>query len=168
MYAFSTMCPYEICVHVCTFVAYMHTGNIQHQSQEFKVLLSACLECACTHTHTHYGIVQVTATSWCMYRLLLIPRMHEQGVKQSVCPSVVVVIIGTKIARSWDLDIWASCKHNQTVKCSENLAWFGFKSMTRARIATNIMLRRAFVYLVQMVKSLWLMLSIMNSNQYCT
>ena len=31
---------------------------------------------------------------------LLLPRAHVQGVKQLVCLSVVVVVVGTKIARS--------------------------------------------------------------------
>ena len=35
------------------------------------------------------------------------------------------------------IGILASCKHDRTVKCSEKLAWFCFKSTTRARIATK-------------------------------
>ena len=40
-----------------------------------------------------------------------------QGVKQSVYPSVVivVVVVGTKIARSRVLGVCACCKHNQSV-----------------------------------------------------
>ena len=45
--------------------------------------------------------------------LLLLPRAHAQGVKQSVCMSVVVV--GTKIARSRVLGVYACYKHNQSV-----------------------------------------------------
>ena len=42
--------------------------------------------------------------------VLLLPRAHAQGIKQSVCPSVVVVVVvvvGTKIARSRVLDVCA-------------------------------------------------------------
>ena len=34
----------------------------------------------------------------------------------------------------------SECKHDQTVKCGEKLAWFRFRSITWARIATNITL----------------------------
>ena len=57
-----------------------------------------------------------------MHRLL--PRTHVQGVKQSVCTSVIVVIIvvvGTKIARSCFLGICACYKHNQLVDIGEKL-----------------------------------------------
>ena len=45
-----------------------------------------------------------------------LPRAHAQGVKQSVCPSVVV-IIGMKIAISRLLSICACYKHNQSCVC---------------------------------------------------
>ena len=53
----------------------------------------------------------------------LLPRAHAQGVKQSVCPSVVivVVVVGTKIARSRVLGIRACCKLNQSVDNGEKL-----------------------------------------------
>ena len=54
----------------------------------------------------------------------LLPRTHAQGVKQSVCPSVVVVVvivIGTKIARSRVLGVCVCCKHNQSVDIGEKL-----------------------------------------------
>ena len=48
--------------------------------------------------------------------------MHAQGIKQSVCLSVVVVVVvSTKIARSRVLGICASCKHNQSVDIGEKL-----------------------------------------------
>ena len=50
----------------------------------------------------------------------LLPRAHAQGVKQSVCPSVVVVV-GTKIARSRVLGICACYKHNESVDIDEKL-----------------------------------------------
>jgi hypothetical protein len=37
--------------------------------------------------------------------IMLLPRAHAQGVKQSVCPSVVV---RTKTARSGDIGTWPS------------------------------------------------------------
>ena len=41
-----------------------------------------------------------------------LPRTHAQGVKQSV----LSVVIGTKIARSQDLGIQATHKHNESVE----------------------------------------------------
>ena len=47
--------------------------------------------------------------------------MRAQGVKQSVCTSVVVVV-GTKIATLGDLGIGATRKHDESVEISEKLA----------------------------------------------
>ena len=49
--------------------------------------------------------------------VVFLPCAHAQGVKQSVCPSVVVVV-GTKIARSRVLGIFVSCKQNLSVDIS--------------------------------------------------
>ena len=72
-------------------------------------------------------------------RLALLPRAHAQGVKQSVCLSVVVVVvvIGTKIARSRVLGVCACCKHNQSVDIDEN--WFirALNCSKRLTSATN-------------------------------
>ena len=57
----------------------------------------------------------------------LLPRAHAQGVKQLVCPSVVVVIVGTKIARSRVLGVCACCKHNQSVDIVEKLVSIHFE-----------------------------------------
>ena len=51
-----------------------------------------------------------------------LPRTHAQGVKQSVCTSVVVVVVGTKIATLGDLGIWATRKHDELVKIGEKPA----------------------------------------------
>ena len=66
----------------------------------------------------------------------LLPRAHAQGVKQSVCPSVVVVIVvvGTKIARSRVLGICASCKDNQSVDIGEKLACTHFKLLKKVSL----------------------------------
>ena len=63
--------------------------------------------------------------------------MHAQGVKQSVCLSVVivvvvVVIVSTKIARSHILGICACCKHNQSVDIGEKLVCTPFELLKRA------------------------------------
>ena len=54
--------------------------------------------------HHHAAIDQPTDVSNALYNstsLSLLPRPDAQGVKQSVCPSVViVVVVGMKIARS--------------------------------------------------------------------
>ena len=60
-----------------------------------------------------------------------LPRAHAQGVKQSVCPSVVVVV-GTKIARSRVLGVCAYYKHNQSVDIGERLGYAGFELLKRA------------------------------------
>ena len=65
--------------------------------------------------------------------MVLLPRVHAQGVKQSVCSSViivvVVVVIGMKIARS---RVLACCKHNQLVDISEKLVCTHFKLLKKA------------------------------------
>ena len=62
-----------------------------------------------------------------------LPRAHDQGVKQSVCPSVVVVVVvGTKIARSRVLGICVCCKHNQSVDIGEKLVYKRFELLKKA------------------------------------
>ena len=60
----------------------------------------------------------------------LLPRGHAQGVKQSVCPSVVVV--GIKIAISCLLGICMCYKHNQSVDIGEKLVYTRFKLLKKA------------------------------------
>ena len=64
----------------------------------------------------------------------LLPRAHAQGVKQSVCLSVVVVVIvvGAKIARSRVLGVCASSKHNQSVDICEKLVYTCFELLKKA------------------------------------
>ena len=64
-----------------------------------------------------------------------LPRAHAQGVKQLVCTSVivvVVVVVGTKIARSRVLGIYACCKHNQSVDIGEKLVYTLFELFKKA------------------------------------
>ena len=72
-------------------------------------------------------------TGYVLYRTLveLLPRVHTQGVKQSVCLSVVVVV-GTKIARSHVLGICACRKHNQLVDIGEELVCTRFELLIKA------------------------------------
>ena len=83
-----------------------------------------------------YIVMKYIATSNinCGGRILLwsLPRAHAQGVKQSVCPSVVVVVVGTKIAISRVLGVCACCKHNQSVDIDEKLVCTGFKLLKKA------------------------------------
>ena len=54
---------------------------------------------------------------WCF-----LPRAHVQGVKQSVCMSVVVVVVVVvrmKIASSGDLGICTRCNHDKSVDIGE-------------------------------------------------
>ena len=60
-----------------------------------------------------------------------LPRAHAQGVKQSVCPSVVVVV-GTKIARSRVLGVCACYKHSQSVGIDEKLVCTHFEFLKKA------------------------------------
>ena len=61
----------------------------------------------------------------------LLPRMHAQGVKQSARLSVIVVV-GTKIARSRVLGICASYKHDQSVDMGEKLVCTRFELLKKA------------------------------------
>ena len=65
---------------------------------------------------------------------ILLPRAHAQGVKQSVCPSVVVVVVvvGTKIARSRVLGACACYKHIQSIDIDEKLICTGFELLKKA------------------------------------
>ena len=65
---------------------------------------------------------------------ILLPRAHAQGVKQSVCMSVVVVVVvvGTKIARSRVLGICACYKHNQSVDIGEKMVCTRFEFLEKA------------------------------------
>ena len=66
---------------------------------------------------------------------MFLRRAHAQGVKQSVCQSVVVV--GTKIARSRVLGICVCCKHNQSVDIGKKLVCMRFELLKRLTGATN-------------------------------
>ena len=63
--------------------------------------------------------------------ILLLPCTHAQGVKQSVCLSIVVVV-GTKIARSCVLGICVCYKHNQLVDIGEKLVCTRFELLKKA------------------------------------
>ena len=62
--------------------------------------------------------------------LLLLPRTHVQGVKQSVCPSDIVG--GTKIATSRLLAICVYYKHSQLIDIGEKLVYTRFKLLKTA------------------------------------
>ena len=67
--------------------------------------------------------------------LSFLPRAHAQGVKQSVCPSVVVVVVvvvGTKIAISRVLGVFTSYKHNQSVDIGAKLVYTRFELLKKA------------------------------------
>ena len=80
----------------------------------------------CTYMYYTALCEKVAATIECAWSLMdflsFLPRVHAQGVKQLVCPSVVVVVVvGMKIVRSRVLGIYACCKHNQSVDIGEKL-----------------------------------------------
>ena len=72
--------------------------------------------------HHHAAIDQPTDVRNALY-IIYYPAL-VQGVKQLICPSIVVVVdvVGTKIARSRVLGVCVCCKHNQLVDIIEN--WF--------------------------------------------
>ena len=70
-----------------------------------------------------------------------------QGVKQSVCPCVVVVV-STKITRSRVLGIYVCCKHNQSVDIDEKLV----STCTNYMHATVATERAGYVLLKALVK----------------
>ena len=79
----------------------------------------------------YYNILNIMS----LYPLSLLPFVHVQGVKQLVCSSVVVVVVvvGTKIARSCILGICACyTKHNQSVDSDEKLVCMPFKLLKKA------------------------------------
>ena len=57
---------------------------------------------------------------------------RDKAIGLSVCLSVVVVVVGTKIARSRVLGICASYKHNQSVDISEKLVCTRFELLKKA------------------------------------
>ena len=72
----------------------------------------------------------------CPQGKFLITPLHAQGVKQSVCPSVVGGS-GTKIARSQVLGICACCNHNQLVDIGEKLASTCFDLLKKTLTSTT-------------------------------
>ena len=82
------------------------------------------------HTEGLYGFT--TASVLCCFPVGFLPRAHAQGVKQSVCPSVVIVVVSMKIARSRVLGIYACCKHNQSVDIGEKMVCTHFKLFKKA------------------------------------
>ena len=73
-------------------------------------------------------IAQARPTMLWISLVLLLPRVHAQGVKQSS----VVVVVGTKIARSRVLGVCACCKHNQSVDIGEKLVCMCFELLNKA------------------------------------
>ena len=65
---------------------------------------------------------------FCVVIIILLPRAHAQGVKQSS----VVVVVGTKIARSRVLGVCACYKHSQSVGIDEKLVCIRFEFLKKA------------------------------------
>ena len=68
-------------------------------------------------------------------KYLITPRACT-GVKQFGL-SVSLSVVTTKIARSRNLGVWATCKHNQSVEISENWLDSAFNRLARAMNVTN-------------------------------
>ena len=85
--------------------------------------------------HNVCKLVCILQASNCTAQVIITPRACAQGVKQSVCPSVVVVVVvvvGTKIARSRVLGVCACYKHNQSVDIGEKIVYTRFKFLKTA------------------------------------
>ena len=71
-------------------------------------------------------------------KVQLLPRTHAQGVKHSVCQSVVVivvvvvVVVGTKIARFRVLGVCVCYKHIQSIDIDEKVVCTCFELLKRA------------------------------------
>ena len=63
-----------------------------------------------------------------------LPRTHAQGVKQSF---LSVIVVGTKIARSRDLGIQATCKHNESLEFGKKLVQYASNRLARPTKVTN-------------------------------
>ena len=86
-----------------------------------------------TSSHMRINKKSVTIIFFCT-PIPLLPRAHALGVKQSVCTSVVVVVVvvGTKIARSRVLGVCACYKHNQSVDIGEKMVCTRFEFLKKA------------------------------------
>ena len=92
------------------FCAYNRAGR------KVKYIPLHLLRTAMSPWHAGYGALESSS---------LLPCVHAQGVKQSVCPSVAVV--GTKIARSQG--VYACEQIVSTIKLSNaSKNWFDFAS----------------------------------------
>ena len=80
----------------------------------FIIVVIACPYHCCKHDFCWHG----TSAEGLHFSALVTPRTCARGIKQSLCLSVVVVIVGTKITRFRVLGI---CAHNQSVDISEKL-----------------------------------------------
>ena len=97
-------------------------GLSPHSFHKSMYLYSICLVSISSTIRLHkrntsIPELRIRGSPWCsvtQYETCLLPRAHAQGVKQSVCTSVVlVIVVGTKIARSRVLGICACCRYNQ-------------------------------------------------------
>ena len=93
---------------------------------------SACDEINQTRLSYHKFLLVLRYT---IAKIKYLSRAHAQGVRQSVCPSIVVVV-GTKIAISRLLGICACYKHNQSIDIGER--WFICASNCSKRLTSAI------------------------------
>ena len=98
-----------------------------HAWMDFAEVVSQKL---CINFNKCHAIDNVYCGACCVWfgYLQYLPRAHAQGVKQSS----VVVVVGTKIARSRVLGVCACYKHNQSVDIGEKLVCTGFEFFNKA------------------------------------
>ena len=104
-----------------------HAHNLAQYVGKGRRHCSARGMCSIPRAHAQ-GVKQ----SVCPSVVVVVVGAHAQGVKQSVCPSVVVVVVGMKIARSRVLGVCACCKHNQSVDIGEKLVCTRFEFLRTA------------------------------------
>ena len=71
-----------------------------------------------------------TKLSGCKFAAIAIISQHVTEVPITFTPraciwdkaigSVIIVVVDTEIAKSWDLGYWASCKRNESIEFGEN------------------------------------------------
>ena len=69
--------------------------------------------------------------------LIFTPRACARD-KAIVCPPVVVVVVGTKIARSRALGICGCCKHNQSVDIGGKTGFYALRIAQKSLLALQI------------------------------
>ena len=112
-----------------------------HQVEHLLSILCSCIIKKLiieAKPHSHVYREECTVCSVGTHICGLLPRAHTQGVKQSVCTSVVgVIVVRTKIASLGVLGRWATCKVNKYIEIGEKLSHCALNCSALATSITN-------------------------------